>query len=344
MRAHRHEWGWAFDVPREGIWPVLSDTARFNEVAGLPKHDTVETPQDDRSVLCSAEAKQRPFRLVWREQPVNWVSNRWFEHCRHFTKGPFRRICANLEIAPAGPDGAQSKVRYSLEVEAANLVGELILPTIFFKSTDRIFSGLIEATRSYPAGGHDTPFDATPPEFDAPTRQRIDQPIAALNATPHKHDLAETLADYVMTAQEVDVVKIRPLALAHQWSVEPRDAIELCLEATRAGLLDQRWDILCPLCRVAQSISSGLDDLPTGAHCSTCNIDYDRDFSRNVELSFQPVAGIRPVNFGEYCLFGPMSTPHIVAQVCVPAGATREVEVPFAAGHNLARALETRPR
>lgn len=343
MRAHSREWVWTFDAPVDVIWPILSDTARFNEAAGLPKHDITETPQDDGSVLYTAVAKQGPFTLAWREQPVNWVTNRWFEHCRHFTKGPFKTLCATLNIEPAGADGTQCEVIYKLEVRAANLLGELALRTVFFKSVDKTFTALVGSTIEFARGERDTPFDTPPPRFDETANQRIERAVASINATPHAHGLAEPLATYATRGPEVDVVKIRPLELARRWDVPPREAIEVCLEATRAGLLDLRWDILCPRCRVAKSISSGLDEMPTGAHCGTCNIDYERDFSRNVELSFQPAAGIRPVAFGEYCLFGPMSTPHIVAQVRVAGGSSRELSASFAPGHYRLRTLEAGP-
>lgn len=343
MRIHRHEWVWSFDAPPADAWPILSDTARFNEAAGLPKHDITETPQDDGSVLFTAVAKQGPFTLAWREEPVNWVANKWFEHRRHFTRGPLKMLCATLELEPTGPDGTHCRVVYVLEAEAANLLGEIVLRTVFFKSAGKTFGTLVSSATEFVRGERDAPFDATPPAFGDDAKQRIARAVEAVNATPHAHGLAERLAEHATTGQEVDVVKIRPLALARRWNAKPRDAIEVCLEATRAGLLDLRWDILCPRCRVAKSISAGLDEMPTGAHCGTCNIDYDRDFSRNVELSFQPAAGIRPIAFGEYCLFGPMSTPHIVAQLRVEAGATREVEASFAPGHYLVRTLEAGP-
>jgi hypothetical protein len=98
LGEHTHSWTWDFDRPVDDIWPIVSDTARFNEAAGLPKHDIVETPQTDGSVRYEAFARQGPFRLAWREEPVNWVSGRWFEHCRNFTRGPLRRLCATLRI------------------------------------------------------------------------------------------------------------------------------------------------------------------------------------------------------------------------------------------------------
>ena len=93
-----------------------------------------------------------------------------------------------------------------------------------------------------------------------------------------------------------------------------------------------RWDLLCPRCRVAKAVVNGLDELPTGAHCSTCNIDYGREFTQNVELSFEPAPGNRLVEFGEYCLFGPMSPPHVKAQIIVAPGQTRRFEGDFEPG------------
>src|SRR3546814_11034137 len=88
-----------------------------------------------------------------------------------------------------------------------------------------------------------------------------------------------------------------------------------------------RWDLLCPRCRVAKAAVPALDQLPKGAHCPTCNIDYERDFSRNVELSFLPAPAVRPLGSGEHCLFGPLSTPHLWLQRSLAAGRSEERRV-----------------
>ena len=80
--------------------------------------------------------------------------------------------------------------------------------------------------------------------------------------------------------------------------------------------------------------------MPTGAHCSSCNIDYDRDFAKNLEASFRPAPGVRDVVSGQYCLFGRMSTPHIRLHITVEAGATREVKALLRPGNYRLRTLE----
>lgn len=340
MGRHKREWIWQFDGPPETVWPILADTARFNEAAGIPKQAIVETPQSDGSVLYEASARQGPIKLAWREAPVNWVANQWFEHCRYFTRGPFRSLCATFRVVP---EGAGSTGIYTAEVEAASWLGELALRTVFFAMVGRKFTRMAAAARLYINGEGDRPFGDAPQKPEAKIAARVAQIVAAIEETPYGNGHAGRLADRVMNGQEVDVVKIRPLALANEWQIDRHEAIELCLEATRAGLLNLRWDLLCPRCRVAKAVVGGLDELPTGAHCGTCNIDYGREFSRNVELSFAPAPGNRLVDYGEYCLFGPMSTPHIAVHVTVPAQSRRRVEARLAPGPYRLRTLEAGP-
>ncbi|MCC6470262.1 MAG: adenylate/guanylate cyclase domain-containing protein [Alphaproteobacteria bacterium] len=333
-------WTWSFDTPPEAVWTAMADTARFNEAAGLPKHAIIETPRPDGSVEYVGRGKQGPFELVWREHPVNWVHARWFEHRRSFLKGPLSEICATFRITA---EGQGSRGVYTLRAEPANIVGRLILATAFFPGTERNFGRLAREANEFAKGRIDHPFQVPPPALPEGARDRAARIAAEIEATPNGHGLAKRLADYVLEATEVDLWTVRPLALARRWNVPERHAIESCLQAVRAGLLQLRWDILCPRCRVAKSRCAGLDQLPRGAHCATCNIDYDRDFTRNVEASFAPSPTIRPIASGEYCLFGPMSTPHIKVHVTVPAGASRAIEADLPAGPYRLRTLEPGP-
>src|SRR5260370_281443 len=83
-----------------------------------------------------------------------------------------------------------------------------------------------------------------------------------------------------------------------------------------------------------------LDQLPKAAHCSSCNIAYDADFARNVELSFQPSPTVRELTIGEYCLNGPHTTPHVVMQQILAPGEERTVGAALAPGPYRLRTIE----
>jgi class 3 adenylate cyclase len=336
----RRTWVWRFDAPPAEIWPIMADTARFNEAAALPKHDIEEIPQADGSVLYLGRLKRGPFTLQWREKPVNWVHAQWFEHCREFRNGPFRSLCATFELSP---EGAGSRGVYTLTVAPANLLGTAILAGGFFTNAGRTFAKLAAEANQFALGTRAEPFDHAVPAVSPEASRRVEAMVAAIDATPNGHRLARRLADFIIKAQEVDLWQIRPLKLARDWQLEARTAIELCLQAVKSGLLELHWDLLCPRCRVAKVSTVALDRLPTGAHCSSCNIDYGRDFSRNVEASFRPSPSVRPIVGGQYCLFGPMSTPHIKLHVTLDAGQSRNVPVRLSLGDYRLRTLEPGP-
>jgi hypothetical protein len=68
--------------------------------------------------------------------------------------------------------------------------------------------------------------------------------------------------------------QFRPYTLADDWGVSRRSVLELCLKATRAGLLEFRWKLLCPLCRGSDKGLQTLADVRSRAHCDSCHIDF----------------------------------------------------------------------
>ena len=337
-KTYSRTFEWLFDLPVEDIWAALADTARFNEAAGLPKHAIEETAQADGTVRFFAEAKVGPMAIAWEEIPVEWVAERHFRHLRVFSKGPLKSLAATFEMQADGAGGSVG--HYTIDAKAANPLGHLILSTVFFPVAERLFTGLAETALEWAKGLRDAPFETPPSVLTAAGKARIEASLSRLEASPNAHGLGRRLADWIAAAQDMDISRIRPLALARQWQVGEREVIEMCLQSVKDGLLQLRWDLLCPRCRGAKLTATSLDQVPTGAHCDSCNVSYDRDFARNVELSFQPAPALRPVTEGEFCLFGPMTTPHIKVQINLEAGASELVEVDMAPGPYRLRTLQ----
>lgn len=330
-------WVWRFDHPPDRVWPILADTARWNEAAELPKHQTTDVLQEDGSVHYFAAMKVGPFTVRWREIPIEWVTEKRFRHCREFLNGPFHSLCASLEMVA---DGDGSRVDYTLEIIPANILGRLMIRFGFMDRTEKTFARLTESVAAHLSGAAELPYEVKPPRLPAGANRRMAAMIEAIEQTPYGHGLARRLADHLRKAQETDLLRLRPRALARLWAADERPVIECCLEAVKAGLLEMSWDLLCPRCRGAKQSVASLDQLPAGAHCTSCNIDYDRDFSKNVELTFRPTPSVRPVESGEFCLFGPMTTPHVKVQQTLESGQSVELEAVLDHGEYRLRLLE----
>jgi class 3 adenylate cyclase len=331
----RRTWTWHFDLPPDRLWPVLADTSRFNEAMGLPPYVLEETPQPNGTVLRTGSGKAAGFTLAWEEKPYEWILNRHFRQARVFTKGPFRRFGPVFDLEP---EGSGSKVSYALEWEPLTWVGRLFGKRLAEQAGGAVGKRILEAA-AFVQGDRPTMFDLPAPDLPAGARERAAALAGAIDGSPYGNGLGRRLTDYVLTGMASDLAHLKPKLLAREFGIAQRPAIEACLAAVRAGLLSMKWDLLCDNCRGAKFSAVALSELPRGAHCASCNIDYDRDFERNVELAFSPAPAIRPLIAGGFCLSGPMATPHVPVQVLLAPGERRTIELDLPPGRYRLRTL-----
>lgn len=135
-----------------------------------------------------------------------------------------------------------------------------------------------------------------------------------MTETSQPATLVAKLAEFLTNSDNLSVARIRPYRVADEWRVDRRETLHLFLHATRAGMLDFSWDLVCPHCRGAKASQTSLSTISAQAHCDSCNIDFTVNFDQSVELTFTPNACIRPVARIDYCVGGPQLTPHIIAQ------------------------------
>ncbi len=324
----RRTWTWHFDLSPERLWPVLADTNRFNEAMGLPPYALEETPQPNGTVLRRGKGKVAGFTLEWEEKPYEWIHGRHFRQRRLFSKGPFRSFGPVFDLEP---EGSGSKVTYSLEWEPLTIVGRVFGKRLAKQAGEAIEKRILTAV-DFIKGGRPTMFDLPPPVLPEGGRTRAVAAAEHVDRSTYGNGLGAPIADHVMNGMASDLVHLKPKLLANQLGVAQRPAIEACLASVKAGLLTMKWDLLCTNCRGPKLSAMALSDLPRGAHCQSCNIDYERDFERNVELSFSPAPTIRPLLEGGYCLSGPMSTPHVAVQLLLKPGERRSVAIDLPPG------------
>ena len=300
-----------FAKPPEDIWPFVADTARVNELAGSPAYQVEERADAQGRIHRLASIGLGPLRLRWEDRFSEWEENRRIIQTRDFINGPIRRFQAAVELFP---DGTGSRLVFSSDIECVGVLGRLAtLSGQIDREGDKRLATIERLIEEANIPDHIPGVSAEEAARPA-ARRRLAALIAELNRDPVSHGLAPKLADFLLHAPVVALRAIRPLALARSWHARPEDTVELFLAAQRLGILVMGWDLLCPRCRGAKSTVKHLHDLPEGAHCSSCNIDYRRDFTRNVELTFHPEPWLRALPKGELCLLGQGTTPHVKFQ------------------------------
>jgi class 3 adenylate cyclase/carbon monoxide dehydrogenase subunit G len=332
FRKERH-----FAKPPEAIWPFIADSARINEMVGFPPYRVEERLGVDGRVRRIASGKLGPLRLNWEETFGEWQENRRVVQTRKFLNGPIGNFvaCAELE-----PEGAGSRLVFSAEIECRGALGLLArLSGQVAREGERRIAA-IERLIDEADGADNIPGRIAEPAIKPAARRRFDLLLNDLDRDPASHGLGRKLAAFLLHAPSLVLRSVRPLTMARLWRAAPGDAVDLFLAAQRLGIVAMEWDLLCPRCRGAKLRVRHLHELPDAAHCGSCNIDYRRDFTRNVELTFHPEPWLRPLPEGELCLLGQGSTPHVRFQAEVAAGSRKHFALTLPLGPHRFRTVE----
>lgn len=318
-KEYHYRWEWELASPPEALWTLVSDTNRFNRDTGLPPMQLLGIQNRVKRV----KFKIPLIDIVWDEEPFEWTYPYRFGILRRYRTGPLleMRVDCRLERRESG-----THLIYEVWAASRNFLGDIAIPLGIgfysarrfenaFKSYDRIASNpepdLVGAPgRNLSPGGV--------------TRFRVlSERLRAKNVD---ENTLRNLYEYFRRADDLSIQRMRPYALADGWRLPRRTVLETFLHATREGMLDMYWDLLCPECRGVTEDHRRLGDLRGHSHCETCQINFDANFDQNVEVIFRPNPSIRKVDAAvEFCVGSPQRQPHIVFSLVVPP---RE-ELPF---------------
>jgi class 3 adenylate cyclase len=326
-----------FAKPPAAIWPFVSDTARLWEFNGMAPYRYEERVDGEGRVRRFVRGKLGPFPARWEEDFGEWQDNHRLFQVRNYQTGPIRHWEWACELIAEG-EGCQLIVTGM--AEPAGFLGFVGKHAGLFEAEFGKAAAGIERIIRESDGSALVPGWSVEDLTEPAARERLDALAAELAVDPASHALAPNLIDYLRHAPVVDLRSIRPIALATLWSAAPDHAVEVFLAAARKGVVAMGWELLCPRCRGAKSRVSRLQELPKGAHCPSCNIDYERNFTRNVELTFHPAPWIRPLPEGEMCLLGQGSARHIKFQGEVAAQTAKTFALSLAPGPYRFRTVE----
>lgn len=341
LKELHYRWEWQLKASPEMLWQFISDTNRFNHDAGIP---SVEVLQGDLNSKPTDNAR-RDLRLhlmgvtvEWEEEPFEWVRPYRFGVIRRYKSGPMAEMRLLVEITPQ-PDGG-SHLIYSVWAQPKTVFGVIAIPLQIgilsarnFSATIRRYDNMVTLKKlpfDLPVHTHFAPGGKA--RLEASRKSLIDQGIDRY--------LTDKFLETIEKADDITLSRIRPFALADYWQMPRKTVLDLCMIATRSGILDFRWEVLCPLCRGAKQSSDSLGGISSQVHCKTCNIDFSANFDQLVELTFRPNQAIRHIEIGEYCVGGPQVTPHIIAQQLLQPGTKRSLPIPLETGRYRMRTLK----
>jgi adenylate cyclase len=321
--------------PPERVWPILSDTERFNRLIGA--HDVVYRPIEEGTTSSArflAETRAGGFRLVYEEFPFEWSHQRTFGVHRRMRGGPVEsyswRVTLERSKASDGNGALEGGTRATVHMEIVPRY-RFLAPIAWINAQQFTakFSALGPAIDAYVL--EDAPSPYTKPISPA-DEERIAAAVGRLKADGVLAPLADRLGELVRSGADADLVRMRPFAFADEWNEDRRTVLRAFLESVPAGLFEMRWGIICPSCLTPSQQARGLDEIQAEGHCQLCDITFELDLDKAVEATFLPHPSVRRVPDGLFCIGGPQRMPHVLVQATLEAGAERVLDVPAQAG------------
>jgi class 3 adenylate cyclase len=336
---HFH-WKWHLKSSVAELWPLVSNTNRFDQDSGTPRAANFTFGEENAPHNGRVQVKMSQFGvpLQYLQEPFEWAYPNRFGVVRRFSVGPMAEMRVLCELVPH-PEGG-TWLHYQVWIRPRNLLGWLAVPIqvgiLFRRTFGRSFREYDQIVAE-----NQMPYKTTQKavDFASGGRKRLEAAQRALLNDGADPALLARLVEAIETGDPVALAFMRPYALADFWQADRQEVLRLCLVATRHGLLDLQWNLLCPSCRGIKESLPTLGGVSNTVHCEVCNIDFTANFEQSVELTFRPNPAIRTVEEGVFCIGGPQDTPHVVVQQLIPAGESRTISPTLEAGRYRLRTL-----
>lgn len=350
FREFYYRWEFDLESSPEQLWPLVADTNRFNRDTGLP---AVEAAKGESQPAKNARRRLRlttfGIPVEWEEQPFEWTRPSRFGVVRRYSRGPMAELRVLAELTPRPKpqtdelvDPHQSpgtRLVYEIWARPKNVIGLIAIPVQLGILSARNFARTFRAYDQLAKNGLAVANVSENVEFVPGGRARLLALGEKMADQGTDGELVALLVDYLENADEFSLSRIRPYELARQWRQSQRRVLEACLCATRAGILDLQWNLICPMCRGGAAKDS-LKDIAATVHCAGCNIDFTVNFEQSVELTFRPNPSIRTTDTENFCIGGPQVTPHVVAQQLLAPHASRGIDLSLEPGRYRLRTMK----
>jgi len=155
MSAHPEQhfrWSWELAAPPEALWPLVSNTDRFNRDCGYPPVTLVPPAEasatSSRAPMPDPVTNSRRLRaqamgmtIEWDEYAFEWLEPARFGVERIFHRGPVAKLVMTCDLSPGA--GGGTTLVYQMWITPASLPGRLLVPWSFGRkareATERVF-------------------------------------------------------------------------------------------------------------------------------------------------------------------------------------------------------------
>jgi class 3 adenylate cyclase len=304
------------------MWAALAETHKFSRALGGGPV-AYEPVSGAGAVRYAMSTRSAGFQILIDERPFDWRQPESLVITRRVRNAPFTFYRLRLELAE---EQSGCRVVVTLEVTPSSALMWPFVRVQAARTINRMARLIASIDHNLQTGMSAYAESDRRVTAVGVIRERV----AALEGAIAEEDrpIAKRLVDELTGAPDLELQRLRPYELAVRWKTDRRRTLAVCLRAVQVGLLELRWEVICPSCRIAAETAQILGALGDRVHCQLCDLTSTIDFDRSVEVVLRPDRAVRAVPDGPYCIGGPFRTPHVIEQSILAAGGTAILRAP----------------
>lgn len=290
------------EVQPEQLWPYIINTNQLNKDLGFP---VIEYSEENGALI--GKAGKGDYFQSWLELPWEWNYCQSLSRYRYFTAGPlqYNRISTFIQKI----DEKNVRLYVYIGSIGSHPAAEKVMAIFFEKFASRY----AEVFRGY----EQEILHGAEPEhsyFSQEHQDKLNKCVKAFQDLGLNWRLAKKFFEYIFSANEIDLYRIRILSLANLWKVDKEELLEICLYAVKLGFLLLTWDTICPHCRGPRSENPYLAEVPINGKCDVCKIEFDNNTENSIEVVFHVHPSLREIKKIYYCSGEAHEKQHIKLQ------------------------------
>ncbi|HTM22250.1 MAG TPA: DUF5939 domain-containing protein, partial [Kofleriaceae bacterium] len=257
------------DAPPELVWAIAADTNRWDRVVGTgPSTYSIEPLADEPGKAQIGHGLLAGTPASWLERG-EWMEGEFLIGERRYLGGPL--AVAGLRI-DAVAEGSRTRVKLRAYLVPRQALPERFAEALtgnFARAADQYLTALEQLFRG--AVLPDREPDEPPVSYArralavlepdalligdraASDEQHIAYCAHHLAEAPIEAGHRERILAHLRSGADAELAQVRPFELARAWNVKRRPLLRAFLYAATAGLVDLRWQLDCPRCRVGVS-------------------------------------------------------------------------------------------
>ncbi|MBB5573588.1 MULTISPECIES: adenylate/guanylate cyclase domain-containing protein [Rhizobium] len=101
----------------------------------------------------------------------------------------------------------------------------------------------------------------------------------------------------IRSGDDLSLFRVNPLAFARDRAIAVAESIDLFLHATRSGLFEMSWDVVCPQSGMVLDSFGALRTLKTHYVCGLCDVSGETNLDDFIEVTFTVSPHLRRLTF-----------------------------------------------